>query len=62
MGWKGIIIETSFGERKQVFLLKLKGLFSNKFVLLNQDNEELLEAETNFTWRKLNFNYNIETT
>ncbi|MBX2887351.1 MAG: hypothetical protein KF829_01740 [Ferruginibacter sp.] len=61
MGWEGIIIETFFGEEEQVFLLKLKGLFSNKFVLLNQDNEELMVAETIFNWRKLNFNYNIET-
>ena len=62
MGWKGIIIKTLFNESEEVFLLKLKGLLSNKFVLLDTNDEELMAAETSFKWSKFNFDYNIETT
>ena len=62
MGWKGIIIKTLFNDSEEVFLLKLKGLLSNKFVLLDTNDEELMVAETSFKWSKLNFDYNIETT
>ena len=62
MGWKGIIIKTLFNDSEEVFLLKLKGLLSNKFLLLDTNDEELMAAETSFKWSKLNFDYNIETT
>ena len=62
MGWKGIIIKTYFDNEEKHFLLKLKGLLSNKFVLLDDKNEELMVAETDFKWSKLNFDYTIETT
>ncbi|ADB36124.1 hypothetical protein [Spirosoma linguale] len=61
MGWKGIIIKTYFDNEEKHFLLKLKGLLGNKFVLLNNENEELMAAETDFKWSKLNFDYTIET-
>jgi hypothetical protein len=61
MGWKGIVIKTYFDKKEMHFLLKLKGLLSNKFILLNNENEELLVAETDFKWSKLNFDYIIET-
>ncbi|WP_240625461.1 hypothetical protein [Spirosoma pollinicola] len=62
MGWKGIVIKTYFDNEEKHFLLKLKGLLSNKFVLLDDNNEELMVAETDFKWSKLNFDYTIETT
>lgn len=62
MGWKGIIIKTLFYDKEQTFLLKLKGLLSNKFVLVDINKEELMVAETDFKWSKLNYDYNIETT
>jgi hypothetical protein len=61
MGWNGIIIKTFFKGKEETFLLKLKGLLSKKFVLLDTENEELMVAEANFKWSKLNFEYNIET-
>ncbi|RZK46212.1 MAG: hypothetical protein EOO87_23930 [Pedobacter sp.] len=61
MGWKGIMIKTMFSEKEETFLLTLKGLLSNKFVLLDTNKEELMVAETDFKWNKLNYNYNIET-
>ncbi|MCB9032955.1 MAG: hypothetical protein H6553_03880 [Chitinophagales bacterium] len=62
MGWKGILITTYFDKKEKHYLLKLKGLLSSKYILLNNDNEELMVVETKFKWTKLNFDYNIETT
>ena len=62
MSWKGIIIKTFFENEQKSYLLKLKGLLSNKFILIDTDNKELLAAETDFKWNKLNMDYNIETT
>lgn len=62
MGWKGIVIKTFFDNKKDTFLLKLNGLLSSNFVLTDTDNKELLVAETDFKWNKLNYDYNIETT
>ena len=62
MGWKGIIIKTFFNDKENTFLLKLNGLLSSKFVLIDTDKTELLVAETDFKWNKLNYDYNIKTT
>lgn len=62
MGWSGIVINTFFNDKKETFLLKLRGLLSNKFVLISANKEELLVAETDFKWNKLNFDMNFETT
>lgn len=62
MNWKGIEIRTFFDSKEATYLLKLNGLLSNKFVLIDTDKRELLAAETDFKWNKLNYDYNIETT
>ncbi|WP_338876819.1 hypothetical protein WBJ53_14295 [Spirosoma sp. SC4-14] len=62
MGWKGILIKTFFDNKENTYLLTLKGLLSNKFVLLDTNNSELMVAETEFKWNKLSFDYTIETT
>jgi hypothetical protein len=62
MGWKGIMITTFFNNRKENYLLKLSGLLSSKFILVDTRESELLTAETDFKWNKLNYDYNIETT
>lgn len=62
MGWKGIIIKPLFDNKDDSFLLKLNGLLSSKFVLIDRDKTELLVAATDFKWKKLNYDYNIETT
>ena len=61
MGWKGIIIKTNFQDQEITYLLKLKGLLSSKFVLVDTDEKELLAVSTDFKWKKLNFDYTIET-
>lgn len=61
MGWKGIIIKTFFNNKEDAYLLKLNGLLSSKFVLIDTEKNELMVAETDFKWNKLNYDYNIET-
>lgn len=61
MGWNGIMIKTFSDDKEDTFLLQLKGLLSSKFVLIDTDKRELVIAETNFKWNKLNFDYTIET-
>lgn len=62
MGWKGIVITTYFDGSEQHFLLKPKGVFSNKFVLLDDKDAEMLVLHTDFKWSKLNFDFQIDTT
>jgi len=59
MGWKGIVI--NFNDSDKKYLLRLKGLLSSKFVLVDTDEKELLAIETDFKWAKLTFDFNIET-
>lgn len=61
MGWDGIIIRTFFDNNEVTYLFKLKGLINSRFILIDTDKRELLAAETNFNWKTLNYNYNIET-
>ncbi|MDI5897795.1 hypothetical protein [Flavobacterium yafengii] len=61
MGWKGILITTNFNESKKKYLLKLKGLLSNRFILIDAEENEILTVDTDFKWSKLNFDYTIET-
>lgn len=62
MGWKGILIKCFFDTKETTYLLKLKGLFSNKFTLIDAEKTELLVAETDFKWSKFSYDYHIETT
>jgi hypothetical protein len=59
MGWKGILINIS--DSKQQYLLKLKGLLSSTFVLVDTNQKELMAIETDFKWTKFTLDFNIET-
>ncbi|MEJ1242233.1 hypothetical protein WBG78_29060 [Chryseolinea sp. T2] len=59
MGWKGIVIHFNDGERK--YLLRLAGLLSSKYVLVDTDENELLAVKTDFKWSKMTLDFNIET-
>ncbi|MBK8633717.1 MAG: hypothetical protein IPN72_09210 [Saprospiraceae bacterium] len=61
MGWKGIIIRTFFNNKEETYLLSLKGILRTKFILFDTDKRELMAAETDFKWNKLNYDYDIET-
>lgn len=61
MGWKGIIIKTDFDGSKKEYLLKLKGLFSSRYLLLDIEDNELMSIDVTFKWQKFNFDYTVET-
>lgn len=62
MGWKGIVIKTYFDNQERQYLLKLQGFINIKFILIDESDQELSVASTDFKWLTLNFNYDIETT
>lgn len=61
MGWKGIVIKTYFDNQERYYLLKLQGFINSKFILIDDSDQELSVASTDFKWLTLNFNYDIET-
>ncbi|SRR5690606_480313 len=61
MGWKGIVIKTYFDHQERQYLLKLKGFINSKFILIDESDQELSVASTDFKWLTLNFDYDIET-
>lgn len=57
MNWKGnIIISFSKGEE---YLLKATGLFLNKFVLEDKDQQKIMILDADFNWSKFSYNYTI---
>lgn len=62
MGWKGIVIKTYFDNQERQYLLKLQGFINSKFILIDDSDQELSVASTDFKWLTLNFDYDIETT
>ena len=61
MGWHGIVLNTNFNGNTRNYLLKTKSLLSSKFVLVDEAENELLTAETDFVWSKFRFDYTIDT-
>jgi len=62
MGWKGIVIKTWLNGAETTYLLKLKGLLSSKFVLVDAAEKELLAIESDFDLSKFRLDYSLETT
>lgn len=57
MNWKGqIIITFKDGEE---FVFKARGVFHNKYVIENKNEETLLEFNPKFKWQKFQYNYDI---
>lgn len=61
LGWKGIVIKTLFGDVEKEYLLKLKGLLSSKFILIDTEERTLLAADADFRWTSFSVDYYIET-
>jgi hypothetical protein len=57
MNWKGQIVMAFHDE--QEFVFKAKGVFHNKYVIENKEQEELIRFDPNFNWGKFNYNYEI---
>ncbi len=57
MNWKGHII-ISF-QNGQAFIFKATGAFLNKYVLEDQDQQQLMLLNPDFNWAKFSYNYSI---
>jgi hypothetical protein len=57
MTWRGQIVFT-FQDGEE-FVLKLVGIFANKYILENKDEEKVIQFEPQFNWRNFQYNYNI---
>lgn len=62
IGWNGVELSSNLDGKNERYLLKLKGFFSSKYVLVDAQDNEILEAEFDFKWKKLELDYNITTT
>lgn len=62
LGWNGILIKTFFNDLEKKYLLRIKGLSSNKFILTDAEKNEILVAEMDTKWDNLNYKYTINTT
>ena len=56
MNWKGQIV--MIFQDGQEFVFKAKGVFHNKYVIENKE-EELIRFDPKFNWGKFNYNYEI---
>lgn len=57
MNWRGQIV-IAFQDGQE-FVLKAKGMFHNKYIIENKDEEELIQFDPKFNWSKFNYNYHI---
>lgn len=57
MNWHGQIV-IAFQDGQE-YLLKRKGMFYNKYIIENKDQEKLMEFDPKFNWRKFRYNYTI---
>ena len=57
MNWRGQIV-FSFQDGQE-FVLKAKGMFHNKYIIENKDEERLIQFDPKFNWSKFNYNYDI---
>ena len=57
MNWKAQIVITF--QDGQEFVFKAKGVFHNKYVIENKEEEELIRFDPKFDWGKFNYNYEI---
>lgn len=57
MNWRGQIVFTF--QDGQEFVLKAKGMFYNKFIIENKDEEKIIQLDPHFNWSKFNYNYDI---
>jgi hypothetical protein len=60
LSWGGEIV-IAFQEGEE-YILKLKGIFSNTYVLENKNKEKLLQLDAQFNWRDFNYRYAVSYT
>jgi hypothetical protein len=57
MNWRGQVV-FSFQDGQE-FILKATGVFHNKYIVENKNEEKLIQLDPTFNWSKFQYNYNI---
>ncbi|UFH57228.1 hypothetical protein [Spirosoma sp. KNUC1025] len=61
MNWNGsIALKTYFNAIEKEYLLKHLGVFNESFVLIDQEETELLTLKPHVKWSNLNYEYTIQ--
>lgn len=58
--WRGNIVLTFSDGRS--YMLKRNGFWMRNFVMVTQDDQEILQLESHFDWSALQFKYQVQTT
>lgn len=62
MNWNGeIVVQTYFDAFEKDYIFKQRGVFKESFILINQEEIELLVMKPHMKWRKMNYEYQITT-
>lgn len=61
MAWKGIILSNYTDGNKEEYLLTLKSLLKNEYVLTDANGKELFGIELELKWAQAHFDYHIST-
>lgn len=57
MNWRGQIV-IAFQDGQE-FVLKGKGIFYDKYIIENTNQEKLIQLDPKFNWKKFRYNYTI---
>jgi hypothetical protein len=58
MGWTGMVIDCVINGIPRSFMHKHKGLMGNKYVLIDEEKNELLSLEAKYKYKGLNLSIN----
>jgi hypothetical protein len=62
LGWKGVNIKIQSEGIEESYLLKSKGIFSYKYILIDSNKKVLLTIKPKYKWNRFNFDFAIEST
>ncbi|GAA4454010.1 hypothetical protein GCM10023189_19940 [Nibrella saemangeumensis] len=62
MNWNGnIVLQTYFNSIEKDYLFKHRGVFNESFILIDQEETELLVLKPHVKWSNLNYEYKIQS-
>jgi hypothetical protein len=62
MNWNGeIVVQTYFKDFEKDYIFKQRGVFKTSFILIDQDEIELLAMKPHLKWKKMNYEFQITT-
>ena len=62
MNWNGdIVVQTYFDDFEKGYIFQHKGVFKESFILLDQEEIELLVMKPHLKWKNMNYEYQLTT-